>query len=135
MNKYVEDLRRLSHRMMDEKEPYYTETKKYFSTVMKGMEQTELMEALHDLNIHELKQCLAAGVPGHAMHEANLLLRKLKEEIKAYIEKKGSEATAIVEVETSKEEKEDVVEGVRPSKERGEGDSGEMGETSTNSGP
>jgi len=134
MNKYVEDLRRLSHRLMDEKAPYYEETRKYLGTRLKAMDQIELIEAVKQLNIHELKQCMAAGVPGDAMHVANRKLKDLKQEIKAYIEKKGAEASASVEVETQEEDKEDVVEGIRPSEKRREGDSGEMGKTSTNSG-
>ncbi len=119
--------------MMAEKEPYYRETKKYFNTVMRRMEQTELMEALKELNIHELKQCLSAGVPGDAMHAANILLKKLKEEIQIYIEKKGAEASATVEIESEQEEDKDVVEGIRPSEKGREGDSREMGKTNTNS--
>lgn len=116
---------------MDEKEPYYTKTKEYFNTVMKRMEQPDLMSALKDLNIHELKQCMSAGVPGDACAEANKLLKALKAEIKAYIEKKGAEASATVEIESEQEEKEDVVEGIRPSEKGREGDSGKMGSSST----
>ncbi|GAH02275.1 unnamed protein product, partial [marine sediment metagenome] len=60
-----------------------------------------LIEALQDLNIHELKQCLSAGVPGDAMHSANKLLKELKAEIRAYISKKGAEADAETIVKTS----------------------------------
>lgn len=120
--------------MIEEKEPYYKDTKKYLNTIMKSAKQEELIDALMKLNIHELKQCLSAGVPGDAMHVANQRLKDLKAEIKAYIEKKGAEATAKVEIEADTEDKEDVVEGVRPSESGGEEDSGEMGETSTNSG-
>ena len=119
--------------MIEEKEPYYKDTKKYLNTIMRSADQDDLIDAIMQLNIHELKQCLSAGVPGDAMHVANRRLKDLKAEIKAYIEKKGAEATSTVEVETSEEVKEDVVEGVRPSETEGEGDSGTVGETSTNS--
>jgi len=117
--------------MIEEKQPYYKDTQKYLNTIMRSANQEELFEALKELNIHELKQCLAAGVPGDAMHFANLLLKDHKAKIKAYIEKKGAEATATTEVETSEEVKEDDVEGVRPSESGGEGDSGKMGDEST----
>lgn len=134
MTHLLDDLIRVSRRMIDEKEPYYKDTKKYLNTIMRSAKQEDLIDAVVKLNIHELKQCMSAGVPGDAMAVANQRLKDLKAEIKAYIEKKGAEASATVEVETQEEEKEDVVEGIRPSEEGREGDSGEMGETSTNSG-
>lgn len=120
--------------MIEEKEPYYKDTKKYLNTIMRSAKQEDLIDAVMKLNIHELKQCMSAGVPGDAMHVANRRLKDLKAEIKAYIEKKGAEATATVSVDSTEEENKDVVEGIRPSETEGEGDSGEMGKTDTNSG-
>jgi len=134
MTHLLDDLIRVSRRMIDEKEPYYKDTKKYLNTIMRSAKQEDLIDAILKLNIHELKQCMSAGVPGDAMAVANQRLKDLKQEIKAYIEKKGAEASASVEIETQEEEKEDVVEGIRPSEKRREGDSGEMGKTNTNSG-
>ena len=134
MTHLLDDLIRVSRRMIEEKEPYYKDTKKYLNTIMRSAKQEDLIAAVMKLNIHELKQCLSAGVPGDAMHVANRRLKDLKQEIKAYIEKKGAEASAIVEVDTQEEEDKNVVEGIRPSKEGREGDSGEMGETNTDSG-
>ena len=99
MAKYSEDLIRISKRMMGEKGDYYKSSKEYLNSVMKGMDQINLIEALHDLNIHELKQCLSAGVPGDAMHTANKLLKEQKAEIRAYGTKKGAEAHAETDVE------------------------------------
>jgi len=134
MNGQKDDIIRITHRMMDEKLPYYRDSAKYLQSVMKAMDQIELMKIIDDLNIHELKQCIAAGVPGDAMHHANLRLKELKAEIKAYIEKKGAEAHASVEVETTEEEDKDVVEGVQPSESGREGNSKTMGDVGTNSG-
>lgn len=134
MTHLLDDLIRVSRRMIDEKEPYYKDTKKYLNTIMRSAKQEDLIDAILKLNIHELKQCMSAGVPGDAMAVSNARLKDLKAEIKAYIEKKGAEASATVEIETQEEDKEDVVEGIRPSEKRREGDSGEMGETNTNSG-
>jgi len=120
--------------MMDEKMPYHKDSRKYLNSVMKGMDQPDLMTALLDLNIHELKQCIGAGVPGDAMNIANQRLKDLKAEIKAYIDKKGSEATATVEIETTQEEKEDVVERILPPKEQRESNSGKVGKTDTDPG-
>ena len=133
MSELIEDIRRVSRRMIEEKEPYYKDTRKYLNTIMRSAEQPDLIKTVIDLNIHELKQCLAAGVPGDAMAVANARLKDLKAEIKAYIEKKGAETMAIVEVETQEEEDQNVVEGIRSSKERRESNSDEMGETSTDS--
>jgi len=134
MSKLIEDLIRVSRRMIEEKEPYYKDTKKYLNTIMRSAKQEELIDAIMQLNIHELKQCLAAGVPGDAMHVANRKLKDLKAEIKAYIDKKGAEAHATVEIDKDKEEKENELEGIRSSETEREGDSGKMGENGTNSG-
>ena len=120
--------------MMDEKEPYYKDSRNYLNSVMKGMMQEDLIAALMDLNIHELKQCLAAGVPGDAMHIANQRLKALKEDIKAYIEKKGAEAHATVVINDVKEEDKHVVEGILPSKSKREGNSETLDDVGTDSG-
>ena len=117
--------------MMEEKEPYYKDTKKYLNTIMRSANQPELIDAVMLLNIHELKHCIAAGVPGDAMTVANQRLKDLKAEIKAYIEKKGAEATASTVVKTSPEESKDELERVRTSESKRESDSGKMGKTST----
>jgi len=101
MNKHSEELIRIGKRMMGEKGEYYEDSKKYLSSIMKAMKQEELTEALHDLNIHELKQCMSAGVPGDACAVANALLKKQKKQIRAYITKKGAEAHATADVETA----------------------------------
>jgi len=134
MNKCIDDLKRLSHRLMDEKAPYYEETRKYFGTRLKGMDQIELIEAIKMLNIHELKQTMAAGIPGDAMHVANRRLKDLKQEIKAYIEEKGKGASFTTKVDVPKEVEGDELEGVCTSEERRKSNSGEMDKTSTDSG-
>jgi len=131
MSELVEDIRRVSRRMIEEKEPYYKDTRKYLNTIMRSAEQPDLIKAVMDLNIHELKQCLAAGVPGDAMIVANARLKDLKAEIKAYIEKKGAEASASTVVETSPEESENELEGIRTSESGREGDSKTLGDAST----
>ncbi|MFH1593727.1 MAG: hypothetical protein ABID09_03400 [Candidatus Omnitrophota bacterium] len=101
--------------MIEEKEPYYKDTKKYLNTIMRSANQEDLMDAIIKLNIHELKQCLSAGVPGDAMHVANRRLKDLKAEIKAYIEKKGEEASFTAEVEAPPKIEEDAAEEIQPS--------------------
>lgn len=135
MSEVIEDLRRVSRRMIEEKEPYYKDTKKYLNTIMRSANQEDLIDAIMNLNIHELRQCLSAGVPGDAMHVANQRLKSLKAEIKAYIEKKGAEATATTVIETTPGEKEDVDEGIRTSESGREGDSETLGDESTDPGP
>lgn len=131
MSELVEDIRRVSRRMIEEKEPYYKDTRKYLNTIMRSADQPDLIKAVMDLNIHELKQCLAAGVPGDAMVVANARLKDLKAEIKAYIEKKGAEASASTVVETSPEESENELEGIRTSESGREGNSETLGDAST----
>lgn len=103
MVKHSDELIRISKRMMGEHGEYYKDSKKYLNSIMRAMEQKDLIDALQDLNIHEIKECLSAGVPGDAMHVANLLLKEQKAEIRAYISKKGTEADAETTVETSEE--------------------------------
>jgi len=101
MAKNSEELIRISKRMMGEHGEYYKDSKAYLRSIMRSMKQEDLIDALHDLNIHEIKECLSAGVPGDAMHVANLLLKEEKTKIQAYIIKKGAEAHAQTDVETS----------------------------------
>ena len=85
--------------MITEKGDYYDGSKKYLGTIMRSMNQDDLIEALPDLNIDELKQCISAGVPGDACAVANNLLKEQKAEIRAYISKKGAEAHAQTDVD------------------------------------
>lgn len=99
MVKNSDELIRISKRMMGEHGEYYKDSKAYLGSIMRAMDQKDIIDALYDLNIHELKECMSAGVPGDAMHTANLLLKEQKAEIRAYISKKGAEADANVDVE------------------------------------
>jgi len=101
MVKHSEELIRIAKRMMGEHGEYYKDSKAYLGSIMRAMDQKDLIDAVHDLNIHELKECMSAGIPGDAMHVANLLLKDMKAEIRAYITKKGTEAHAETEVETA----------------------------------
>jgi len=101
MVKKSEELKRIGQRMITEKGDYYDGSKKYLGTIMRAMNQDDLIEALPDLNIDELKQCISAGVPGDACAVANKLLKEMKAEIRAYITKKGAEAHAETDVEIS----------------------------------
>jgi len=100
MVKNSDELIRIAKRMMGEHGEYYKDSKAYLGSVMRAMDQKDLIDALYDLNIHELKECMSAGVPGDAMHTANLLLKEKKAEIQAYVSKKGTEAHAQTDVET-----------------------------------
>jgi len=100
MNKKSDELKRIGQRMRTESGDYYDSSKKYLNSIMRAMNQDDLFEALQDLDIDELKQCISAGVPGDACREANKLLKEMKAEIRAYISKKGAEAHAQTDVET-----------------------------------
>lgn len=80
--------------MNTEKGDYYESSRKYLNSVMLAMNQDDLIEALHELNIDEMKCAIACGVPGEAQRTAVKLLGEQKAEIRAYISKKGAEANA-----------------------------------------
>ena len=71
--------------------------------MMKDMDQEHLCRDLHSLTLLELKKALAAGVPGHAMHIANALLREKKAAMEVWIEEDGKKANLTVEMNSDEE--------------------------------
>ncbi len=70
--------------MMTEKGQYYRDTSRYLNSIMRSANQDDLIGVLPNLNLHELKRCIAAGVPGHAMHAANEILAIKKDELRNF---------------------------------------------------
>ena len=64
----------------------------YLRYMMGDIEQKELEECLNTLNMNELKQALAAGVPGKCQHIAVGLLAQYKEKMEAYLMADGNRA-------------------------------------------
>ena len=111
MENYESEVKRIAHRMCGEKRHYWMQSRDYMKDVMLHLSQEELIVELEKLNYKELKQCIASGIPGHAMYIAHDLSRKKKAEIAAFIEKQGSEATMKIEIENPPEDDKD---GDRP---------------------
>ena len=93
------------------------------SDMMRYMNQEQLMKELEGLNLKELKQAIAAGVPGHAMYYAHELSRRKRAELNAFLEQQGRVATVETEVEAPEEEDSNGETGIQTSEEGREGDS------------
>ena len=84
MKPLEKDIKEISRRMMTEKGQYYRDTSKYLNSIMRSASQEDLIEVFPKLDVHELKRCIAAGVPGHAMHAANEILMIKKDNLKHF---------------------------------------------------
>jgi hypothetical protein len=115
MDYLIKDLKEISRRLMTEKGQYYRDSSKYLNSIMRSAKQEELMGALAKLDYHELKYCMAAGVPGHAMHAANEILAIRKEELRKFEAKQVGKIEVEYEDKTVEEKDKDELEGVRTS--------------------
>lgn len=100
---------------MTEKGDYYRDTSKYLNSIMRSADQNELIGVLPKLNLHELKRCIAAGVPGHAMHAANEILAIKKDELRNFEDEQIGKMKIEYKDETVQEDEKDELEGIRPS--------------------
>jgi hypothetical protein len=71
------------------------------------MTQEELMRALDQLDLKELRQIQGCGVPGDAWRHCNECIRKKEAEIGLFIAQGGVQASATTEHETLEEENPD----------------------------
>ena len=114
---YLEkDINEIGRRMMTEKGQYYRDTSKYLNSIMKSAKQEDLIAVLPKLEYHVLKRCLAAGVPGHAMHAANEILQIRKDELRKFQVEQVGRIKVEYEDETVEEKDKDELETVRTSK-------------------
>jgi hypothetical protein len=113
MNYLVKDLKELSRRLMTEKGQNYNDTRAYLLSVMKSAKQEDLIGALPKLDYHELKYCVASGVPGKAMHAANEILQLRKDELEKLVSEQVGKIEVEYEDKTVEEEKKDELEVVR----------------------
>lgn len=109
------DIKEISRRMMTEKGQYYRDTSKYLNSIMRSADQNDLIGVLPKLNLHELKRCIAAGVPGHAMHAANEILDIKKKELRHFEDEQIGKMKVEYEDKTVEEKDKDELEGVRTS--------------------
>ena len=84
---------------MTDKPEYRAQNLNYMRYEMKMMEQEDLIDQLKEMNLRELQYCQGAGVPGHANTVVLQLLRQRKQEMKDYLENKGSRRIEEVESE------------------------------------
>lgn len=113
MHQLEKDIKEISRRMMTEKGQYYRDTSKYLNSIMRSADQNDLISVLPKLNLHELKRCIAAGVPGHAMHAANEILAIKKEELRHFEEEQIGKIKVEYQDETVQEDEKDELEAVR----------------------
>ena len=123
-----------AHRICMSDPAYRDEEVKYLRSVMKSIDQEELIRHLGTLNYPELKAVVSCGVPGHAQTHALIMLKTKRDALDAFVASDGVEAIMETNVEDQEDEKNDNAKGVHPSESGRENDSGEMGETSTDPG-
>jgi len=112
-----------------ETKPEYRQAElKYLKYIMQDLDQEILIECLRTLNLRELKMAIGAGVPGHAMYEANRLLSEKKRRMEMFIEQDGAVATSETEIEYPQEVEQNGESEVRTFEEGRESDSGEVRE-------
>lgn len=115
MNYLVKDLKSISRRLMTEKGQYYKDTSAYLRTIMKSAKQEDLIAALPQLDYHELKYCVACGVPGKAMHAANEILQIRKDELEKLVSEQVGKIKVEYKDKTVEEKDKDELEAVRTS--------------------
>jgi len=99
--------------MMTEKGQYYRDSRKYLNSIMRAAKQEDLMLALAKLEYHELKYCIASGVPGHAMHAANEILAIRKDELRKFEVEQVGKIEVEYEDKTVEGDEKDELEAVR----------------------
>ena len=92
---------------------YYKDTSKYLNSIMRSADQNDLISVLPKLNLHELKRCIAAGVPGHAMHAANEILAIKKDELRHFEDDQIGKMKVEYEDKTVEGDEKDELEAVR----------------------
>jgi len=123
-----------AHRILTTDKAYRDEEVKYLRSIMKSIDQEDLIKHLGTLNYPELKAVVSCGVPGHAQTHALQMLKTKRDALDAFVASDGVEA--IMETETEDLEAKDngSVEGVQPSESGRDSDSREMGDESTDPG-
>jgi len=110
-------VKRQARKAVETKPEYRQAELKYLKYIMQDLSQEALIECLQTLNIRELKMAIGAGVPGHAMYEANKLLSEKKHRMEMFIESDGAVATVETELNEPVEVSEDAEKEFQPSEE------------------
>jgi len=92
VRKYMNIVKERAHRILTSDKAYRDEEVKYLRSVLKGIDQEELIRHLATLNYPELKAVVSCGIPGHAQSHALIMLKKKRDALDAYVSKGGIEA-------------------------------------------
>jgi len=123
-----------AHRILTTDKAYRDEEVKYLRSIMKSIDQEDLIKHLGTLNYPELKAVVSCGVPGHAQTHALQMLKTKRDALDAFVASDGVEAIMETETEDPEGEKDEASEGVHPSESGREGDRRKVGKTGSSSG-
>ena len=112
-----------AHRILTTDKAYRDEEVKYLRSVLKGIDQEELIQHLATLNYPELKAVVSCGVPGHAQSHALIMLKEKRDALDAYVAKGGLEANMETYNDSEEEDPDGSVEGIQSSESGRENDS------------
>jgi len=104
-----------AHRILTSDRMYRDEEVKFLRSVLKGIDQEELIRHLATLNYPELKAVVSCGVPGHAQSHALLMLKAKRDALDAFVSKGGIEANMETYNDNEEEAINGSVEGIQPS--------------------
>jgi len=134
MGEHVNIVKERAQRILKTDKAYRDEEVRYLRSVMKGMEQEELIRDIETLNYNELKAVVSCGVPGHAQPQALIRLKEKRDALDAWVSSGGVEATMNVEIDEDQKNGEDEDERICTSESRRESDSGTLDEESSAAG-
>lgn len=123
-----------AHRILTTDKAYRHEEVKYLRSIMRSIEQEDLIQHLATLNYPELKAVVSCGVPGHAQTHALQMLKTKRDALDAFVASDGVEAIMETNVEDEEGKEDDDSEGVQPSEAGREGDSETLGEDGSDPG-
>lgn len=107
-----------AHRILTTDKMYRDEEVKYLRSIMKSIDQEDLIQHLGTLNYPELKAVVSCGIPGHAQSHALLMLKTKRDALDAFVRSDGVEAIMETNIDEEEENIDDNSERVRPSESR-----------------
>ena len=123
-----------AHRILTTDPMYRAEEVTYLRSVLKGIDQEDLIRHLKTLNYPELKAVVSCGIPGYAQGHALLMLKEKRDKLDAYVSDGGLEANLEVDVDVEEDKDEYTSEGIQSSKKGRERDSETLGDEDPDSG-
>ena len=123
-----------AHRILTTDKAYRDEEVKYLRSIMKSIDQEDLIKHLGTLNYPELKAVVSCGVPGHAQTHALQMLKTKRDALDAFVASDGVEAIMETNVEDQEGENDKASEGIQPSKSRRKSNRRKMGDEGSDPG-